>query len=261
MATGDNSRAQRSLTYGPRRVWVNSGLTALVLAATPGVIALIGLGWPWGYAAAVLALAVGLWSAQRALRIRLVITEQDVRVDNYWKSHGFPWGAVEGVGIGSKGLLPRPALLFRRTDEAPVLAMATPLRQEERHDFLTAVLSFAPHPVLRLRDAPAQVGFLGADWALSNKIRLWWLGEPRRPERQASEQVWPEPPFGFSLLLAAVVLVGAVLALVLGVSLFVGSIASGAPGSHYLIALLLVAAGCVGCAALVAFRRRILRRG
>jgi hypothetical protein len=158
------------------------------------------------------------------------------------------------------GLFPQPALLFRRADAAPVMATATPLRQSERQDLLKAVLALAPTSVRRLDDAPAEIG-LGTDRALSNRLRLWWLGEPRRPDPEVPDRVWPEQPFGLSLLLVIVSLVAAALALVLGVSLFVGSITSRAPALHYLVALLVVGAGCLACIGLVALMGRMRHRG
>jgi hypothetical protein len=188
----------------------------------------------------------------------LLVTETTVRVDNYWATHVIPWEDVEGVAIGSKGLLPRPALLFARRDQPPVLAMATPARQQDRQALQAAVLALAPAFVRRLDDAPARLGIVGSDRALSNRLRLWWLGPARRPDPGLADQVWPEQPFGFSLLLASFVLLATALALVLGISVLVGSISTGAPASHYLLALLLVLAGCLGCAGVIAYRRRML---
>jgi hypothetical protein len=232
----------------------------VISTATAGALAVIALPGPWRYLAVAVAIAVGLWCVRRALRVQLVVTEARVCVDNYWTRSVIPWADVDGVGIAVKGLFPQPALVFRRADDAPVLATATPLRHSERQDLLIAVLALAPASVLRLDDAPAH-GFLGTDRALSNRLRLWWLGEPRRPEPKAADQVWPEQPFGFSLLLAVVGLIAAALALVVGVSLLVGSITSRAPTLHYLVALLAVVAGCLGCAGLAVFMRRMHHRG
>jgi hypothetical protein len=260
MATAGVQHATRSLTYRPWRVWVNEISTTLVWSATVGVIAALALGSPWGYLTAALAVAVSLLSVPRALRIGLVVTETTVSIDNYWTTHVILWADVDGVGIGSKGLLPRPALLFQLRNQAPVLAMATPARRQERQDLQTAVLALAPASVRRLEDAPARAGIVGADWALSNRLRLWWLGKPLRPDPKAAEQVWPEQPFGFSLLFVIVGLVATALALVLGVSVLVGSIKSGAPASHYLVAFLLLLGASLGCLGLQMLRKRIARR-
>jgi hypothetical protein len=160
------------LIYEPWRVRANEVSIALVLWATAGVIVSLALGSPWGYGTAVVSGVAAFISAWRALRVRLVVTEDGVVVDNYWVTHQFPWSEVEGVGIGLIGMLPRPALAFTRRDKRPVFAMATPLRRTERREFQAAVLAVGPPSVLALAD---RAGVIGADGALSNRLRLWWL--------------------------------------------------------------------------------------
>jgi hypothetical protein len=144
----------------------------LVLSATAGVIVSLALGSPWGYATAAATSVAAIAAMRRALRIRLVVTEHGVLVDNYWVTSDIPWSEVEGVGIALKGAFPRSALAFKRRDKRPIFAMATPLRRTERQKFQAAVLAFAPHSVRALRDT---AGVIGSDRALSNQLRLWWV--------------------------------------------------------------------------------------
>ena len=248
-----------SLTYRPRRVWLRLIVTFLFSSTTIAVVAWIGLRSPWGYVTAAVAVLAGLSLVPRALGIGLVVTETTVRVSNYWKTYVIPWAEIEGVGIGLKGWPGDPALLFRRRDQPPVLAMATPARNQEWQDLRTAILALAPSSVQPLEDAPVRLGFVGADWAISNRLRLWWLGEPLRPDPDTVEQVWPEQPLGFSLILAILGLLAAGVALILGASLLVGSITSGAPAYHYLVAVLLLLVGSLGCVGVLTFRRRVRR--
>jgi len=161
-----------SLTYEPWRVRANEVSIALVFFATAGVIVSFALGSPWGYETAALAGVGALAAAWRALRVRLVVTQQGVVVENYWATHHVQWSEVEGVGIALIGTFPRPALAFKRRDKRPVFAMATPLRRTERHEFQLAVLAFAPPSVQALPDT---AGVIGSDRALSNQLRRWWV--------------------------------------------------------------------------------------
>jgi hypothetical protein len=162
------------LTYEPQRLRINHAWIALISCATPGVIVSFAIGSPWRYLTASLALAAALWSVRRAFRIGLIVTREGVTICNYWRSHVISWSDVDAVGIALKqvGVLPQPALGFRRRSGPPVFAQATPVRQSERREFQSAVLSFAPSSVQTLKDT---AGIIGSDRAPSNLLRLWWL--------------------------------------------------------------------------------------
>jgi len=102
------------------------------------------------------------------------VTEDGVTVENYWRTHKFPWSEVEGVGIALKeqGVLPQPALAFKLRGGDAVFAQATPFRQTARREFQKAVLALAPSTVAALPDA---AGWIGSDRALSERIRRWWV--------------------------------------------------------------------------------------
>jgi hypothetical protein len=172
----DLAQNEHSLTYGPWQVRANEVSTALFWCVTPGVIVSLALGAPWGFATAALASVAAVASVWRALRIRLVVTEQGVIIDNYWVTHSIPWSEIEGVSIALKGTLPRPALGFKKRQHRPVFAFATPLRRTERQEFRSAVLAFAPPSVQALPDT---AGVIGSDRALSNQLRLWWVRRGR----------------------------------------------------------------------------------
>jgi hypothetical protein len=135
-------------------------------------------------------------SAGRAFRIRLLITEEDVRIDNYWRSHEFPWSDVTVVRIGLKnqGVLPQPALGFGLTSGEVRFAQATPFRANERQEFQAAVVALAPSSV---RALPDTAGIIGSEKALTNVLRRRWMkGQPgRRTNRiEGDRMVWIEQP-------------------------------------------------------------------
>jgi Bacterial PH domain len=219
-----------------------------MLCGLPIFVLFLVLGSPWRYVAASVAVVPTAWAVRRAFRISLVVTEDRVTVRNYWRTHTFPWSEVKGVGVALKqqGVLPQPALAFELQSGA-VFAQATPFRKSERQEFQAAVLALAPSAVVPLRDT---AGPIGADHALSNKLRLWWLrNQPPRValKARAHEQVWLEQPFPFSLFFASSGLVASGFALVLGISVLAGAFIDNAGVWRYLLAILLSVAGAVGC--------------
>jgi Bacterial PH domain len=242
-------RERRTFRYEPGRFRFNGASIALMSCATPAFILLVALESPSRYVAAGLALTPAPWAVRRAFRVSLAVTEDGVTVKNYWRTYSFPWSDVEGVGIAlaQQGVLPQPALAFKFRNGGAVFAQATPVRRSERHEFQAAVLALAPSTVTPLPDTAAPIG---ADWALSNKLRLWWLRNepPRVPlQVQARENVWIEQPFPFSLFFAVCGLVASGLVVVLGASVLVGPFKDNAGSVRYLVALLLLVAGALGC--------------
>jgi hypothetical protein len=226
--------------------------------ALPIFVLVLELGSPWRYVAASVAVVPTAWAVRRAFRIGLVVTEDRVTVNNYWRTHAFPWLDVEGVGIGLKkqGVLPQPALAFKLRSGA-VFAQATPPRESERRDFQAAVLAFAPSTVVTMRDVAQPIG---TDRALSNRLRLWWLRN--RPPRAAlrvrgPKQVWLEQPFPFALFFAVSGLVVSGLAVVFGIAALVGAFRDNAGALRYVLAALLLISGASGGVGLA----RILKRG
>jgi hypothetical protein len=168
-----SAEKRRPLIYEPRRVRINS---ASIATMTCGLVAFLlfgGLESPWRYLAASLAVAAAPWAVWRAFRTGLVVTEEDVTVNNYWRTHKFAWSEVRGVGIGLKrqGAILQPSLAFSLRGGVAVFAQATPPRQTPRREFLAAVLALAPSSVEAL---PDRAGSIGSDRALSNRIRIWW---------------------------------------------------------------------------------------
>lgn len=184
------------LLYAPRRFRVNQAIIALILCATPTFIVALAVGFPWGFVALGVGCASASVSAWRAFRIRLLVTEEGVRIDNYWRSHQFAWSDVKVVRIGLKdqGVLPQPALGFRLNGGEVRFAQATPFRANERQEFQAAVLALAPSAVKALPDA---AGIIGSEKALTNVLRRWWMkGQPgRRTNRiEGDRMVWIEQP-------------------------------------------------------------------
>jgi hypothetical protein len=246
------------LTYAPRRVHWNGVSAALATSATPGVIISLALGSPLGYVTAVVAAAAAVWLVRRAFRIRFVATDEGVTIDNYWRTHKLMWAEVEGVGIGLKGSFPRPALAFKLRGGGAVFAQATPLRKKERQEFQGTVLALAPSTVVALQDA---AGWIGTDRALTSRLRRWWLkAQPARPtlRAQGSDQVWLEEPLLWpaSLLVAIGTLMGSGLALIVGISLLVGTFKDDAGAPRYFAAILILIAGILGCVRFVLIVKR-----
>jgi hypothetical protein len=179
------STSPDAVVYAPLRVRINSVSTAFGVPFF--VVALLGgmLAWAidslWGSASLWVFAIPGLpavyptvWAIRRAARVRLVVSKEEVLIDNTWRSYRFPWSEVDGVGIGLIGVVPAPALCFRLIGRAPVFAQATPIRKSVRQEFLAKVLSLAPASVQRLDDEVAG-SWLGTDSALSYRLRLWWV--------------------------------------------------------------------------------------
>jgi len=91
-------------------------------------------------------------------RIRLLVTREDVTIDNYWKTYVFPWEDVVAVGMSAKfkfpSLAPPPTLAFWRRNGRQVKAQATPSRESDGKDFQAAVLALAPPTVENLTPPP-----------------------------------------------------------------------------------------------------------
>jgi hypothetical protein len=221
---------------------MNTASSVVVGYVSVVVIVSLVFGAPWSYLTGALTATAGTWSVRRAFRIRLVVTQHLVTIDNYWKSHSVAWSDIDGVGIAVKGVLPRPALAFRRRAARPVFAQATPLRQSERRKLQAAVLALAPRSVQPLRDA---AGIIGSDRAPTNLIRLWWK------KHRASNA-----PFPLLLLPAAGL---AVTGLGLGIAVFVGALREHEGSFAYVVAFLLSAGGTLACIGSAVLFQRFLR--
>jgi hypothetical protein len=131
---------------------------ALCWVATPGVIISLLIGMPWGYATAAITAVGATWSVRRAFRIRMLVTEDEVTVTNYWKTYVIPWSEVSGVAMSAKfkfpSFWPPPTLAFYRRSGRPVLAQATPSRERETSEFQAAVMALAPPSMRALTPPP-----------------------------------------------------------------------------------------------------------
>jgi hypothetical protein len=172
-----------SFVYAPLRVRFNSIATAffvpfMAVALLGGMIgwaldSLWGLDSLWVFAIPGLpAPFVGLWAMRRGARVRLVVSQEGVLIDNTWRSYRISWSEVGGVGIrAATSPFPLPVLWFRLIGRSPVVAQATPLRCSVRQEFLRTVLSYAPPSVQRLDD----LAWLGTDSAISWRWRVRWV--------------------------------------------------------------------------------------
>ena len=168
------------LVYAPLRVRINCVSTALFVGFM--VVAFLGalLGWAlnslWGFLVVGLPLVFPtVWAVGRAVRVRLVVSNERVLINNTWRSYEVRWSEVAGVGIRqATSCFPQPVLWFRLVGRSPVVAQATPVRRSVRQELQTQVLSFAPALVQRLDDELA-ASWLGTDSAPSYRLRLWWL--------------------------------------------------------------------------------------
>jgi hypothetical protein len=71
------AHTSRSLSYRPWRVRVNEVSMALFWTVTPGVIASIGLGLPWGYLTAAVAATVGFLVGETSVPDRIARHRDD----------------------------------------------------------------------------------------------------------------------------------------------------------------------------------------
>jgi hypothetical protein len=97
---------------------------------------------------------------RRGYRIRLLVTEQEVRIDNRWRTHVIRWSDVSVVammGAGKFFAFPsagQPAIGFWRRSGGVTKALATPTRESEKEPFQDAVMAFAPASVQALTPPP-----------------------------------------------------------------------------------------------------------
>jgi hypothetical protein len=139
-------------THGEIRRFV-VGRTQINEAAI-AVIACLGGGWiPAAMASGLWRLAIGAIVigaatvfARRAFRICIESTPERLRILNYWRTFEFPWRDVRDVGVGSltQGVLPQPAIAFRRADGRVIRAQATPRNLLERRQLMEALAVDAP---------------------------------------------------------------------------------------------------------------------
>jgi hypothetical protein len=169
-----------SLVYAPLRVRINCVSTALFVGFMG--VAFLGapLGWAlnslWAFPVVGLPLVFPtVWAMRRGARVRLVVSNERVLINNTWRSYEIRWPEVAGVGIRqAASCFPQPVLWFRLVGRSPVVAQATPVRRSVRQEFQTQLLSFAPASVQRLHDELAG-SWLGTDSAPSYRLRRWWL--------------------------------------------------------------------------------------
>jgi hypothetical protein len=165
-----SSPRERSFSYKPGpRFLANEAFYAVAMLSLPLVIAVFVISGPWRYAAAVATGAVVIWAARRAFRICLLVTEDEVRITNHWKTHVLPWSeviAVAMMAIGKFAMVPvgSPAIGFWRRGRGWVKAQATPSGEREQEEFQKAVMALAPPSVQALTPPPDL-------WAVQDKPR------------------------------------------------------------------------------------------
>jgi hypothetical protein len=159
-----------TLAYRPTlRYFLTEAAYAVTWTAMPGVIVSFIVGPPWAYATGAITAAAAMWSGRRAFRIRLVVTEAEVVVTNYWRTYVIPWEnvlAVAMMAIGKFAPIPtgQVAIGFFRRRGRLVRAQATPQDETGRQEFQDAVMAFAPPEVMALTPAPDW-------WAVQDKPR------------------------------------------------------------------------------------------
>ena len=255
-----------TLRYEPRRFRLGGAWIALVVCGTTAFVLFVALPSPWRYLAAGLALAPAPWAVRRALRVSLEVTEKDVTIKNYWRTHNLAWSDIEGVGVALRehGVLPQPALAFKLRDGTAAFAQATPAGRTVRQAFQAAVLDLAPSTGVALPDV---AGPIGSDRAPTKVLGRWWLkGQPARPSPrvEGQDQVWREQSWLWpsSLLIAIATFVASGLLLVFGISVLVGAFKDDADIARYAVAALLIVAAGFGCVrfVLIVKRRPAVRR-
>jgi hypothetical protein len=98
------SQQERFFFYRPRlRFLANEAFYVVVLLSLPLIVVVFGISGPWKIAAAIPTAAVAAWAARRAFRISLLVTEDEVRITNHWKTHVIPWPEVVAVAMGAIG--------------------------------------------------------------------------------------------------------------------------------------------------------------
>ena len=229
----DLVQTENGLTYQPRRIRWNEAWIAFLSCAVPGGIVSLALGSPWGYLTAGVAAVGAVTSVRRAFRIEIAVTNERVIVANYWRTYVLPWADVDAVGVALKrmGVLPQPALGFRRHVGPPRFAQATPFRHAARRDFQAAVLTFAPSSVLALPDA---AGVVGSDSAPTELLRRW-----SRRNRSSDN------PFPVLLLPAGAL---ALIGIGIGSAVLIGAPSDNAGALAYVVGGLLVAGGALASA-------------
>jgi hypothetical protein len=127
-----------SLVYAPLRVRINCVSTAFFTGFM--VVAFLGalLGWAlnslWAFLVVGLPLVFPtVWAMRRGARVRLVVSNERVLINNTWRSYEIRWSEVDGVGIRqAASCFPQPVLWFRLIGRSPVVAQATPVRRSVR---------------------------------------------------------------------------------------------------------------------------------
>jgi|SRR5712691_1129926 len=133
-----------------RRVQFNESAIALITLA--------GLAWFVVRFGSGLLVQVGLLGAlvllaalaiSRALRIRIEVSSERVRILNYFRTFEFPWTEVQNVGIGAltQGPLLQPAIAFGLRDGRVVCAQATPRNPTQQRLLAKELASRAPNSV------------------------------------------------------------------------------------------------------------------
>jgi hypothetical protein len=150
----------RSFTYKPPlRFFLEEAFYGLVLASFPGVVVIAITAPPWRYLGAVPFAALAIWSVRRTFRIRLLVTEDEVRITNRLRTYVIPWAdvvAVSMMAIGKLAPVPtgRPTIAFWRRGRGWVKAQATPSRERDLDEFQAAVMALAPPSVRALTPPP-----------------------------------------------------------------------------------------------------------
>lgn len=157
-AADEGSRGDQSFEYSPLGLRLAGAFCGLLASATPGAIAALAVGDPWGWAVGVLAAVPTVRLTQRGLRVALRVTPDELIVSNFWRVYRFAWADVEKVGLGieTMGVMPRAAALFRLRGGRTICAQATPegkgfhgrlAAAREQESFFAALRRLAPDHV------------------------------------------------------------------------------------------------------------------
>jgi len=147
--------------YGAGRlVRVNEALISLIWCLLVGGIAtgasashLPAADQSLTYAFGVTTVVCAVLTVRRSFRIELEITQEEIRIRNYWRDFEFPWSQVTDVGMGVaiQGIAYQPAITFQLLDGTKRRAKATPYGADRQREAVRAIVALAP------QDAPFRI--------------------------------------------------------------------------------------------------------
>lgn len=137
-------------SYEPVRTRLYESVIAACTCACPGGIATFAVPGVWRYGVGTVTGLVTLWAVARSFRVGLWVSEESVRIRNFWITREFPWNQVKDVFLATlmMGIVPQSAWLFRLKNDRIVRVRATPIGAGDREVAWQAMKRLAPTEVV-----------------------------------------------------------------------------------------------------------------